>query len=108
VEVFTNEGKSEAGGGASATTDEKGDVNVTQSNSSRMVWSDTDGSGELMIQNGNKKLTVKDREGKEIFSGPVNTDEERNALPDKVRERLERIEKGVKVKIQADEKGGSI
>ena len=47
-------------------------------------------------------------ERKEIFSGPVNTDEQRNALPEKVRERLERMEKGVKVKVDAGAKGETL
>jgi hypothetical protein len=110
VEVFTNDGKKDGSGSASATatTDGKGNVVVTQSNSSRMVWKDGDGSGELVIENGDKRLSVKDPDGKEIFSGPVNTDEQRNALPEKVRERLERIEKGVKVKIDSAGKGETL
>jgi hypothetical protein len=110
VEVFTDEGRSGGSGGASATatTDGKGNVVVTQSNSSRMVWKDGDGTGELVIEDGNKKLSVKDSDGKEIFSGPVNTDEQRNALPERVRERLERIEKGVKIKIDSETKGETL
>jgi serine protease Do len=66
-----------------------------------MAWNDGDGSGELLIENGKKKLTVKDREGKEIFSGPVDTNEQRKNLPPGVRDRLERIEKNVKVHVPA-------
>ncbi len=101
-----------AEGGAPARVapapDEKTTSPVNQTNSSRTTWSDNDGSGELITENGKKRLTVKDREGKEIFSGPVNTPEEMNSLPPEVRERLDKIEKSVKVETRTEIKKGEL
>lgn len=101
VEVYSNDRKVGSGDQDSITarTDDKGNVIVTQGTSTHMAWNDGDGSGELLIENGKKKLSVKDREGKQIFIGPVDTDEQRKDLPPGVRERLERIEKNVKVRV---------
>lgn len=81
---------------------------VTQTNSSRTTWSDNDGSGELLVENGKKRLTVKDRDGKQVFSGPVNTPEEMKALPPEVRERLDKIEKSVKVEVRTGSSKGEL
>jgi hypothetical protein len=101
VEVSTNpdDGKGTPGAEPSvtATADGEGKVIVTQNNSTRMAWNDGDGSGELVIENGKKRLTVKGPDGKEIFSGPVDTEEQLKTLPPKVRERLEGIEHTLKV-----------
>ncbi len=64
-------------------------INTANSN---LVFSDNDGSLELRMQEGVKTLVAKDAEGKEVFAGPVNTPEERKALPEKVRERFEKLE----------------
>lgn len=102
VQVTTDDGTSSgsAYSVATANSDGKGNVIVIQNGVARTKWSDGDGSGELVSENGEKNLTVKDRQGKVIFSGPVNTEEQRKALPAEVRERVERIEKGVKVEIK--------
>ena len=81
---------------------------TSQTNTSRTTWSDNDGSGELIIEDGKKQLTVKDRDGKQVFSGPVNTPEEMKALPTEVRERLEKIEKSVKVDVRTQSKSGEL
>ena len=65
----------------------------------RAACSDEQGSGELVTVNGAKQLTARDREGKVIFDGPVNTEAERAALPPAARERLERIEKSTKAEV---------
>lgn len=62
------------------------------SNNSTLVFSDDEGSLELATKEGMKTLSAKDPTGRELFSGPVTTPDERRALPDRVRERLERLE----------------
>jgi hypothetical protein len=101
VEINTNDGKkgSSASDVVTATADEKGNVVVSHVSSTQMKWSDDDGSGELVIENGRKRMKVRDRDGKEIFSGPVDTKEQLESLPPGVRERLERLEKSVKVEV---------
>ena len=61
-------------------------------NTSNLVFSDGEGSLELITQEGMKTLVAKDAAGGEVFAGPVTTPEERQALPARVRERLERLE----------------
>lgn len=64
-------------------------VNTGDSN---MSFSDEKGSLDLKIADGKKTLVAKNPKGDTVFSGPVNTPEERKTLPADVRERLEKIE----------------
>lgn len=68
-------------------------VSVTvNTGNSHMVLNDDAGSIELTIKEGKKELVAKNAKGEQIFSGPVNTPEERKSLPGDVRDRLERLE----------------
>lgn len=68
-------------------------VSVTvNTGDSNMMFSDENGSLELKMADGKKTLVAKDTKGETVFSGPVNTPEERKGLPADVRERLEKIE----------------
>jgi serine protease Do len=80
-------------------------VNTRNSN---IVYSDDDGSLDLRINEGVKTLVAKNAKGEELFSGPVTTPEERQALPAAVRERLERLEhmNGVTFNTDGDFHGG--
>jgi len=72
-----------------------GDRNVSvtvNTGNSRMISDDDKGSLELTINDGKKELVAKNQKGEKLFAGPVNTPEERKALPDEVRERLEKLE----------------
>ena len=53
-----------------------------------------DGKGEMKLENANGKklLTVKDPQGKLLFSGPVETKEDLDKVPADVRERYERLQ----------------
>jgi hypothetical protein len=59
---------------------------------SNIVFSDDEGSLELTTKDGAKTLVAKNAKGDELFSGPVNTPEERQAMPPGVRGRLEKLE----------------
>jgi len=50
--------------------------------------------GELKLENvdGKKLLTAKDRQGKLLFSGPVETEEDLSRVPADVRERYEKLQ----------------
>ena len=61
-------------------------------NNSSMVFSDDEGSVELTSKGGKKILTAKNPKGEVIFSGPVDTTEQRAVLTDQVRQRLEKLE----------------
>lgn len=62
------------------------------SGNSNLVFSDEAGSLELTIKGEEKTLVAKDATGKQQFSGPVGTPEQRQALPADVRSRLEALE----------------
>lgn len=64
-------------------------VNPANSN---LVFNDEKGSLDLTIKDGKKTLVAKNPKGESVFSGPVTTPEERKAIPDDLRERLEHIE----------------
>jgi hypothetical protein len=68
-----------------------GRVTMLHPGRSQIVSGDDAGSLELTIDNGQKELIAKDTKGTVIFSGPVNTSKEREALPESVRPRLEKI-----------------
>ena len=59
---------------------------------SQMVFDDGDGRLEVNFKGGKKHLVAHDTKGKILFSGPVETAEERKALPAEVRTRLEKME----------------
>lgn len=82
-------------------------VNTGDSN---MSFSDDKGSLELTIKDGKKELVAKDPKGATIFSGPINTPEERKGLPADVAERLKKIEnmQGFSFKTGEDFEGGEV
>ena len=52
-----------------------------------------DGKGSVTMKtiNGKKDVIVKNKEGKVVFEGPYQTTQEQAAVPDDIRERLERM-----------------
>ncbi len=68
-------------------------ISVTvNTGNSNMVFNDEKGSLELKMADDKKSLVAKGPKGDVLFSGPVNTPEERKALPADLRERLEKLE----------------
>lgn len=65
-------------------------------NSTTMTMADNDGSVEILTQNGVPSAVVKDAEGKVLFSGTIQTEEQRQALAPEVRVRIERLEQSAK------------
>ncbi|HVU23081.1 MAG TPA: PDZ domain-containing protein [Opitutus sp.] len=59
---------------------------------SNISYSDEKGSLELTIKDGKKSLVAKNAKGEQLFSGPIDTPEQRKALPPDVRDRLDQIE----------------
>ncbi len=64
-------------------------VDLPQSN---IFYSDDDGSIEIKAENGKRSVTVKNPKGDVVFSGPLDTPEDRARLPAEVNQRLEKIE----------------
>jgi hypothetical protein len=54
----------------------------------------SDDQGELKVENkdGHRTLTAKDAKGDVLFSGPIDTSEQRGKIPANVRERFEKLE----------------
>ncbi|MFT3784363.1 MAG: PDZ domain-containing protein [Nibricoccus sp.] len=57
-----------------------------------MFFDDGSGRLELSFKEGKKQLTALDLKGEVVFKGPVETPEERKAMPAEVRERFEKME----------------
>jgi hypothetical protein len=57
-----------------------------------MSMSDDEHSMTLRIKDGHKHLTALDREGNIVFNGPVDTDEQRAALPETIKSKFEKLE----------------
>lgn len=75
-------------------------VNLGHSNA---IYSDDDGVMELKIDDGKKDLVAKDKEGKVIFSGAINTDQERKGVPPGVLARLKNVENPDRLEYQTDQ-----
>jgi serine protease Do len=72
-----------------------GDRNISiavNTGNSQITSDDEQGSLELTIKEGKKELVAKNPKGEQVFSGPVDTPEQRKALPADVRARLEKLE----------------
>lgn len=78
--------------GANGVAGERNISVTVNTGNSHVALDDDQGSLELTITDGKKQLVAKDKKGEEIFSGPINTPEERKALPEAVRGRLEKLE----------------
>jgi hypothetical protein len=60
-------------------------------------FTDRLGALELTVVGGKQTLVAKNAKGDQLFSGPVDTPEQRKALPPEVRDRFERLESQIKV-----------
>ena len=58
---------------------------------SNITWKDGDHTFVVETKNGKKHLTAKDTEDKVLFKGPVETQEEMEKVPQKIREKLETL-----------------
>ena len=56
-----------------------------------VTMSDADGSATLKTRNGKTEVTVKDKQGEVIFEGPYITPQDKAALPDDIRKRVESL-----------------
>ncbi|MBS0662550.1 MAG: PDZ domain-containing protein [Verrucomicrobia bacterium] len=76
---------------------------IVNTSNSNMVFSDEKGSLDLTIKDGKKSLIAKNAKGEQIFSGPINTPDERKALPPEVRDRLDKLEGMQEFSFQTDD-----
>lgn len=71
---------------------EKGGSTILNLAEGNVVFSDDEGTIEVVASAGDRQLTVKDSAGKVLFQGPINNDEQRAQLPEAIKERLKKIE----------------
>ena len=79
-------------------------------NTSKIVFSDDQGSLELSRTDGIQSLTAKNPQGETVFTGPVTTPEDRKAMPPELRSRLEKLEgmHDLSFRTDASFKGGEV
>src|SRR6202012_2802348 len=58
----------------------------------RLFLKDDTGEGEMTSHDGKRSLVARNAQGETIFDGPIDTEEQRKALPEDVRKKLEIIE----------------
>jgi hypothetical protein len=63
---------------------------------SHVSFTDRLGALELTVVDGRQTLVAKSAKGEQLFSGPVDTPDQRKALPPEVRERFDRLESQIK------------
>lgn len=75
-----------------APLDEDGGFGKIQMNAGATVrLMDEEGSIELKAADDSKEVTVRDRENEIVWTGPWDTDQDKAAAPDDIRERIERL-----------------
>ena len=72
---------------------------VTGSAKTKIVNSDADGTYEFSSEDGDKRFKVTSADGGVLFDGPVNTADERAAMPEDLLERLKTLEGSVRIRI---------
>jgi serine protease Do len=77
-------------------------INIGGSSSSSIRMLDENGSVEIKSKDGDKQVRVFGKDGKVQWEGPYNTDKDKEAVPDDVRERIDRLN------IDMDFKGNGI
>ena len=66
----------------------------------KIVNSDADGTYEFTSEDGDKQFKVTSADGEVLFDGPVNTDDERTAMPEGLLDRLETLEGSVRINVE--------
>ena len=72
---------------------------VTGSAKTKIVNSDADGTYQFTSEDGDKRFKVTSVDGAVLFDGPVNTEDERAAMPEGLLNRLETLEGSVRIRI---------
>ena len=74
------------------TQGEDGGVRFQQNSTIRLM--DNEGSVEIKSSNGDTQVTVRDTANNAVWQGPWNTDKDKEAAPQDVRERIDRVNAG--------------
>ncbi len=79
------------GGAPQVRVDQDGAVTTWNTAQARVVVKDENGEIEVRTEDGHRTVVAKNPAGETVFTGPVDTEEQRRALPEPVRKVLERI-----------------
>lgn len=60
-------------------------------NQARVTMKDDDGEIEMTGENGRRVINIRDAAGKSIYHGPVDTDEQRKAVPEPFRRKIDKM-----------------
>ena len=71
---------------------EDGGIRFQQNSTVRLM--DNEGSIEIRYSDGNTEVTVRDSSNRLVWQGPWNSEEEKQAAPQEVRERIDRVNVG--------------
>jgi hypothetical protein len=79
------------GGGSQIQVVSDSGVTTLEGAKSRLRLKDKDGEIEVVGENGSRTLTARDPQGNVVFTGPVDTEEQRKAVPEAFRSKLDEI-----------------
>jgi serine protease Do len=80
------------GGGGEIKAYSESSVATWDGARSRLQLKDADGEIEVATDNGRRTLRAKNPQGEVVFSGPVDTEEQRKAVPEQFRRKLDQIQ----------------
>lgn len=78
-------------GGSQVQVVSESGITTVDGAKSRLRLKDKDGEIEVVGENGTRTLTARDAQGNVVFTGPVDTAEQRKAVPEAYRTKLEEI-----------------
>ena len=79
------------GGAPQVRVDQDGAVTTWNTAEARVVVKDENGEVELRTENGHRNVAAKNPAGEIVFTGPVDTEDQRKALPEPVRRAMEKM-----------------
>lgn len=82
---------------------EGGAFNFNFKSSSSFKFVDEKGSVEMKTTDGGKEVIVRDAEGKMLFEGPWDTEQDKAAAPEDIRERIEGMNQGNRFHFRLDQ-----
>jgi hypothetical protein len=79
------------GGGGQIKVYNENSVTSWDGGKARLLLKDQDGEIEVAVDNGKRTLIAKNSKGETVFTGPVDTEEQRQAVPEQFRKKLDQL-----------------
>jgi len=80
------------GGPAQVQVQQSDGISTFKTNRARVLMKDSDGEVEVSMKDGHRTLTAKNPSGELVFTGPIETPDQCNAIPEPFRGKLSEIE----------------